>query len=198
MPRSIRRCGVSSTRRAISPRIGWCTTAVRWTGCAPSRWAYSTASTRWWCPPLRCIPALTRWPPTRSASTPAWAPTPTSATCSICVRWPCRPARRGRRSSGSPCWRVPSRMPSQSISPHSQRETKRPWMFGRWPWRTRSSWWCSARTCAAAPWFTSSPTWAPAFGCDGAAATGPDISGYGSWPAARGRRGWLTQRRVSA
>jgi len=27
-------------------------------------------------------------------------------------------------------------------------------------------------------------TWRTAFGCDGAAATGPDISGYGSWPAA--------------
>jgi len=27
-------------------------------------------------------------------------------------------------------------------------------------------------------------TWRTAFGCDGAAATGPDISSYGSWPAA--------------
>ena len=27
-------------------------------------------------------------------------------------------------------------------------------------------------------------TWRTAFGCDGAAATGPDISEYGSWPAA--------------
>ena len=27
-------------------------------------------------------------------------------------------------------------------------------------------------------------TWRTAFGCDGAAATGPDISAYGSWPAA--------------
>ena len=123
-----------------------------------------------------------------------------------------------------------------------------------------SSWWCSARTCVAARWFTSSPTWAPgglarsrrrratgwrccrptprqagrspgcptvpraprcwrtggcspprrsagssprlpapmqlgkvefddgtwrtAFGCDAAAATGADISEYGSWAAA--------------
>ena len=27
-------------------------------------------------------------------------------------------------------------------------------------------------------------SWRTAFGCDGAAATGPDISEYGSWPAA--------------
>jgi allophanate hydrolase len=27
-------------------------------------------------------------------------------------------------------------------------------------------------------------TWRTAFGCDGAAATGADISAYGSWPAA--------------
>ncbi len=27
-------------------------------------------------------------------------------------------------------------------------------------------------------------TWRTGFGCDGSAATGPDISGYGSWPAA--------------
>jgi Amidase len=169
------------------------------------------------------------------------------------------PARRERRSSGSPCWRVPSRMPSHSISPRSQRETKRQWMFGRWPWRTPPNWWSSARTFRADRWFTSSPTWAPggparsrrrrvtgcrcwrlfptkpaitrvpdgaagaallghrwllspaalgkllaalpapmqldkvefddgtwrtAFGCEGAAATGPDISEYGSWPAA--------------
>jgi allophanate hydrolase len=27
-------------------------------------------------------------------------------------------------------------------------------------------------------------TWRTAFGCDGAAAGGTDVSGYGSWPAA--------------
>ena len=37
------------------------------------------------------------------------------------------------------------------------RESKRHKMFGRSPSPTPSSWWCSARTCAAARWPISSP-----------------------------------------
>ena len=40
-------------------------------------------------------------------------------------------------------------------------KTQRPSMFGRWPRRTRSSWWCSARTFAAVRCRISSPIRAP-------------------------------------
>jgi allophanate hydrolase len=86
---------------ASSPALGpsraapWSATSPSSPACARSARRRWRGATRCWCRPHRATPRRRRWPPTRWVSTPGWARTRTSATCSTCAPPP-SPAARSR------------------------------------------------------------------------------------------------------
>lgn len=115
------------SRAAGTRRRRWSPRWHAWRSSDQRAWDCSTAATRCWCRRHRSTRRSPRCTPIQWASTPGWAPTPTSPTCSTCAVSRSQPAPLVPPSSVSPCWPRPSTTPSPSTSHASLTNPRHRW-----------------------------------------------------------------------